>query len=118
MIKTSHIILTMNRTKFVFIIVQLVLVISAIAQENNGTNIQKPKENYYFSEDYIFEDIFMIQPDIYKEQLKNNPHNLDLHYKLGFCYLNDLNKREEAIYHLEKAVNSLKENTGNLSIPP
>ena len=62
------------------------------------------KENYYLADEFINRENFGQAVKMYHKILEKNPKNSELHFKLGFCYLNKALQKHKSIKHLEKAI--------------
>jgi outer membrane protein OmpA-like peptidoglycan-associated protein/Tol biopolymer transport system component len=64
---------------------------------------QTEQENYYVAEDFLEDEDWNQAIDVYKELLYQDPENVDLNFRLGFCYLNTPFDKAKAVYYLKKA---------------
>jgi outer membrane protein OmpA-like peptidoglycan-associated protein/Tol biopolymer transport system component len=84
----------------------------SFSQYSNDTSILDYEEKYNYAEYYIADADYENAIVLYEELLQERPTDMDIHFRLGFCYL-FTQERYKAVPHLEKVVNNYRNKTGN-----
>ncbi len=78
--------------KYILFVIIFFLFFSKIKAQTDDINI---------GEELIYNQDFNRAITFYKEVIELHPNNPDFRYKLGFCYLNTVNKRDSSIAAFE-----------------
>jgi tetratricopeptide (TPR) repeat protein len=91
------------RTKSVYIIIFFALTLNVFSQtpKNGGVTLDDADEHFSHTN-------YLMAIPIYKAQLRENPQNFGIKFKLGVCYLRTRINREESIKYLEDYVKNPK----------
>ncbi len=73
----------------------------AYSQEDQNRN------RYNSAEDYLFRENFRAAIPLYSGLLTTDPENIELNFKLGFCYLNTIHKKARSMKYFRKAIENL-----------
>ncbi len=63
------------------------------------------RDSILIAEDLIYNQDFNSAISFYKKLIELDPKNPDYHYKIGFCYLNTVDKRDSSILPLQTSLN-------------
>ena len=87
---------------FILFIVNLFLFIpnSIISQEQDDL--------FYIADDYVDNENFTGAINLYHRMLDEDPKNVQINFKLGFCYLNTSDQKDKAITYIKKSVDILR----------
>jgi len=88
---------TLNRHTLLWLLCLICL--AGFSQPDKAQQVEDADEHMRHSN-------FKMAIPIYENELKNNPENVKLKYKLGVCYLNTRINREAAVKYLELATQS------------
>ena len=88
--------------KTIFINIIILFSISVFSQKIFKDN--PPKSVYYQPIPYIFDIEFEHKAEIYKEQIKQNPEDADINFKLAYCLLNSEKEKFNSIELFRKAI--------------
>lgn len=89
----------------------------SFSQYSNETKILDFEDKYDYAEYYISTAEYKKAIDLYEDMLQERPNDMDIHFRLGFCYL-FTEERYKSIPHLEKVVNDYKSSNDNKKNPP
>lgn len=95
--------LPIMKFKVIFTIWISLLCSSVFSQTLNGKKTQLDD-----GEEHFFRRNFIMAIPIYKVELKKDPDNIDIKYKLGICYINTKINYSQAITYLEEYAKSPK----------
>jgi hypothetical protein len=79
-----------------------------VANYSLGQTPKNKKMDIDDAEEHFKHNNFLMAIPIYKQELKKDPDNKKIKYKLGICYLNTKVNREEAIKYFEEYVKEPK----------
>lgn len=68
------------------------------------------------AEDFFSNHCFSSALPLYQDLLKFDSSNANLNFKIGMCYFNSRSQKKKAVYFLEKAISSFKNNSHNEKI--
>lgn len=89
------------KVKKAFIVIYLLLSLFALSQPAKFTHVEDGDE-------HIKHGNYLMAIPIYKDELKRNPDDSKLKFKLGVCYLNTRINQQEAVNYLEAAAKDKK----------
>lgn len=65
------------------------------------------RNRYNSAEDYLFRENFRAAIPLYSGLLTTDPENIELNFKLGFCYLNTIHKKAKSMKYFRTAIENL-----------
>jgi len=68
---------------------------------------QEQDDLFYIADDYVDNENFTGAINLYHRMLDEDPKNAQINFKLGFCYLNTSDKKDQAIIYIKKSVDIL-----------
>lgn len=87
-----------------FLLVTLSGILSAQPLSNDEFN-----QTFYKAEKLLEDGNFQEAILLYRKLLKEQPDNANLNFKMGYCYLNTVLEKKEAITFLEKAITDMSD---------
>lgn len=92
--------------RFLFLSFALLMLAGALKAQPLAKDLEK---DFLQAEKLLEDGNFQEALLIYRRLLKDHPENANLNFKTGFCYLNTVLEKKEAISYLEKAVKNMSD---------
>ncbi|MBN2681598.1 MAG: PD40 domain-containing protein [Bacteroidales bacterium] len=73
---------------------------------NNSYSQSTDEELFYMAENLVDKENYDGALEIFKKLLRKDPMNANLNFKVGYCYLQSVLQKDQAIGYLEVAINS------------